>query len=120
VLRARCELDAAGLALVRAPLPAGVRFVFAGVLLTVLARALPVAEAPPLREDDSVVAPVVGAGAPRAAVLRALERCGRVRGRFERTPSPSNGALPRPLLSLDTLTRTSLLKDERAKAGSPA
>ena len=120
MLRARCELDVAGLALVRAPLPAGVRFAFAGALLAVLARALAAAEAPPLREGGSVVAPVVVVGAPRAAVLRALERCGRVRGRFERTPSPSSGALPRPLLSLGTLTRTSLLKDERANAGSPA
>jgi hypothetical protein len=45
----------------------------------------------------------------RAAVLRALERCGRVRGRFESNPAACSGCSGRPLLLLGELTRTSLL-----------
>lgn len=39
------------------------------------------------------VAAVPAAAALRAAALRGLARCGRVRGRFERTPSLSAGSL---------------------------
>lgn len=45
----------------------------------------------------------------RAAVLRAVARCGRVRGRFDSRPASFGGVLGRPLLSLGTLIRTSLL-----------
>jgi hypothetical protein len=49
----------------------------------------------------------------RAAVLRAVDRCGRVRGRLARTPTPASGPLGRPLLSFGALTSTSLLKAAR-------
>jgi hypothetical protein len=51
-----------------------------------------------------LLAASVAAVALRAAVLRALERCGRVRGRLARTLAVSGGSLGRPLLSLGTLT----------------
>jgi len=56
-----------------------------------------------------LVAPAA-AVALRAAVLRALDLCGRVCGRFDRTPRFASGELGRPLLSFGALIRTSLLK----------
>ncbi len=49
------------------------------------------------------------ASACRAATRRALDRCGRVRGKLERTPSRAARSLARPLLSPVALMRTSLL-----------
>jgi hypothetical protein len=56
--------------------------------------------------------PSAGGGAAlsrRAAARRAVERCGRVRGRFASTPWALSDPLGRPLLSLAALTGTSLL-----------
>jgi hypothetical protein len=58
-------------------------------------------------EVGAVAAAAVAAVALRAAARRALARCGRVRGRLDRTPFCSAGA--RELLSLEALMCTSLL-----------
>lgn len=67
--------------------------------------ALRPARAPGLRGSEAAL---------RAAALRGLERCGRVRGRFARTPALSLGRLARRSRSAESgpLTRTSLLKPQ--------
>lgn len=60
-----------------------------------------------------------GAAARRAALLRAEERWGRVRGRLDRTPALAGSALEEFRFSLGPLISTSLLKPARQADRDP-
>jgi hypothetical protein len=69
---------------------------------------------------SGVPPPCAVASSRRAALRRALERCGRVRGRLARTPSLASAPGGRPLFSLAAVTDTSLLNAGAASAATIA